>query len=51
MDVRTDDYRIAPLNNNEDIVSAIKAAEDAIAEMTGKEITLIAYEKADIPQQ
>lgn len=51
MDIRTDDYRIAPLNGNEDIVSAIQTAEAAIAEKTGKEITLIAYEKSEAPQQ
>ncbi|WP_200901465.1 hypothetical protein [Paenibacillus sp. DMB20] len=47
MNIKTDDYRIAPLNGNDQTLNAIKAAEAEIAEITGKEVTLIAYEKTD----
>ena len=50
MEIRTDEYVIAPLNSDEQTVSAIQAAEAVIAELTGKEVTLIAYEKKD-PEQ
>lgn len=45
MEIHTNGYKIAPLNDNESTLKAIRDAEKEIAEMTGKEITLIAYEK------
>ncbi|WP_189635987.1 hypothetical protein [Paenibacillus ihbetae] len=45
MDIHTNEYKIAALNENEGTLKAIEDAETKIAELTGKEITLIAYEK------
>ncbi|MFC7681622.1 hypothetical protein [Paenibacillus sp. GCM10028914] len=47
MNIETDAYRIASLGGDEQTVSAIKAAEATIARLTGKEVTLIAYEKTN----
>ncbi|WP_187386523.1 hypothetical protein [Paenibacillus ihumii] len=49
MDISTHDYKIAPLNNQEQAVAIIKEAEAAIAEATGNKVTLIAYEKSEQP--
>ncbi|WP_196427143.1 hypothetical protein [Paenibacillus woosongensis] len=46
MDITTDTYQIAPLNDQKQAVEIIKEAEAAIAEATGNEVTLIAYEKS-----
>lgn len=46
MDISTDRYKIAPLNHQEQAIAIIKEAEAAIAEATGNEVTLIAYEKS-----
>lgn len=51
MNIHTDEYKIASLSNDEQTVNAIKAAEAAIASLTGKEVTLIAYEKTDSLKQ
>lgn len=45
MDIHSNEYKIAALNGNEGTLKAIVDAETKIAELTGKEITLIAYEK------
>lgn len=47
MDISTDRYKIAPLDQQEQAVTIIKEAEAAIAKATGNEITLIAYEKSE----
>ncbi|GAA0135840.1 hypothetical protein YSY43_26800 [Paenibacillus sp. YSY-4.3] len=47
MNISTDTYKIAPLNDQEQAVALIKEAEAAIAEATGNEVTLIAYEKSE----
>lgn len=51
MNIHTDEYKIASLSNDEQTVNAIKAAEAAIESLTGKEVTLIAYEKTDSMKQ
>ncbi|CAM4446100.1 hypothetical protein [Paenibacillus tarimensis] len=45
MKIHTDEYTIAPLNGHEQAVDLIQQAEDAIAELTGQRVTLIAYER------
>ncbi|MBT2765746.1 hypothetical protein [Paenibacillus sp. ISL-20] len=45
MDIHSEEYKIASLNENEGTLKAIEDAETKIAELTGKDITLIAYEK------
>ncbi|WP_181438869.1 hypothetical protein [Paenibacillus sambharensis] len=45
MEIKTDQYTIAPLNGHEQAVDVIQQAEDAIAELTGQRVTLIAYER------
>lgn len=47
VDISTDTYQIAPLNDQKQAVAIIKEAEAAIAEATGNEVTLIAYEKSE----
>lgn len=51
MNIKTNEYQIASLSGDEQTVSAIKAAEAAIADLTGKEVTLIAYEKTTMQEQ
>lgn len=45
MDIQSNDYKVAQLQGNEGTLKAIEDAETKIAELTGKDITLIAYEK------
>ncbi|GAB6929674.1 hypothetical protein JCM10914A_36570 [Paenibacillus sp. JCM 10914] len=49
MKINTDEYKIAALNDNEGTLKAIEDAETKIAELTGREVTLIAYEKEQPP--
>lgn len=51
MDFHSDEYKIASLSDDEQTINAIKAAEAAIASLTGKEVTLIAYERTDSLKQ
>lgn len=51
MNINTDEYKIASLSSDDQIISAIKAAETAIADLAGKEVTLIAYEKTSMQEQ
>lgn len=50
MNIQTEEYKIASLIDNEGTVDAIKAAEAAIADLSGKEVTLIAYEKTTVQE-
>lgn len=45
MNIITDSYKIAPLEGTTQALTIIKNAESEIARITGKNITLIAYEK------
>ncbi|WP_342562345.1 hypothetical protein NST84_22395 [Paenibacillus sp. FSL R7-0345] len=48
MEIHSDSYKVAALDDREDAVKVIRQAEEAIARLTGrKEVTLIAYEKTD----
>ncbi|MNN34182.1 hypothetical protein D3C81_1479770 [compost metagenome] len=47
MNILTDNYKLAPLNNDEQAVAVIQEAEATINRLTGNTITLIAYEKTD----
>jgi|GEM_PF-744401 hypothetical protein len=51
MDIHTNDYRIAPLNDRQEAVELLKRAEATIAELTGRDVTLIAYERNDAAEQ
>lgn len=51
MNIKTDEYKIASLSGDEQTVSAIQVAEATIANLTGKEVTLIAYEKTTMQEQ
>lgn len=51
MDIHTNDYRIAPLNNKQEALALLEQAEASIAEMTGRKVTLIAYEKNEDTEQ
>lgn len=45
MNIQTDQYQIAPLQASNKAIEVIREAENAIAEMTGKKVTLIAYQE------
>ncbi|GGG23635.1 hypothetical protein [Paenibacillus abyssi] len=47
MDINTDSYKVAPINDYERAIEIIKQAEASIAELTGNPVTLIAYEKTE----
>ncbi|WP_164515095.1 hypothetical protein [Paenibacillus lentus] len=47
MEITSDHYQVALLNEEETAVSIIKEAEAAITRATGNEVTLIAYEKSE----
>lgn len=47
MDIQTNEYKIAPLEDQEEALKLLEKAEASIAELTGREVTLIAYEKSD----
>lgn len=51
MDIHTDSYKIASLNEHKDAIDIIRHAEAALSSLTGNPtVTLIAYEKStDIP--
>lgn len=44
LDIHTNDYMIADLPK-EEALNILKQAESSLAELTGREVTLIAYEK------
>lgn len=44
LDIQTNDYKIAHLPK-EEALNILKQAESSLAELTGREVTLIAYEK------
>jgi hypothetical protein len=47
MDIHSDNYRIATLDERKEAVEIIRDAEAALAELTGNPtVTLIAYEKS-----
>ncbi|MEK3731061.1 MULTISPECIES: hypothetical protein [Paenibacillus] len=48
MEIRTNEYTIAALNEEDSTLKAIQDAEATIAQITGRDITLIAYEKKPI---
>lgn len=45
MKIETQSYKVAPLPEESQVLDIIKAAEARLAELTGNEITLIAYSK------
>ncbi|SDF03180.1 hypothetical protein SAMN04488542_10512 [Fontibacillus panacisegetis] len=47
MNILTDNYKLASLNNDEQAVTVIQEAEATINRITGNKITLIAYEKTE----
>ncbi|MNO85266.1 hypothetical protein D3C76_766370 [compost metagenome] len=47
MNIQSDQYQIAPLNGDDQTLKAIKEAEQRLYDLTGKEVTLIAYEKKE----
>ncbi|MNI24053.1 hypothetical protein D3C76_1725240 [compost metagenome] len=47
MNILTDTYKLAPLNNDDQAVVVIQEAEAMIHRITGNKITLIAYEKTE----
>lgn len=47
VDIQTDDYRIAPLEDKDEALQLIEQTEETIAQLTGREVTLIAYEKQE----
>lgn len=47
MKIHTDSYKVAPINEYDQAIKVIKDAESLIANLTGNEVTLIAYEKTD----
>jgi hypothetical protein len=47
MNIQTDQYQIAPLQASHKAIEVIQEAENAIAEVTGKKVTLIAYQEKD----
>ncbi|MNN51512.1 hypothetical protein D3C81_1661520 [compost metagenome] len=47
MNILTDNYKLAPLNNDEQAVAVIQEAEATINRITGNKVTLIAYEKTE----
>ncbi|WP_170307974.1 hypothetical protein [Paenibacillus dakarensis] len=51
MNIKTEEYKIASLSEDEQTVDAIKSAEAEIASLSGKEVTLIAYEKTTGQEQ
>jgi hypothetical protein len=51
MDIHTNNYRIAPLDDKQEVLQLLKQAEATIAEMTGRDVTLIAYERNDDAEQ
>ncbi|WP_198402169.1 hypothetical protein [Paenibacillus crassostreae] len=46
MNIQSDQYQIAPLNGDDQTLKAIQEAEARLYDLTGKEVTLIAYEKS-----
>lgn len=50
MDIQTNQYEIAPLENEAEALKLLEQTEASIAEMTGREVTLIAYEKSEAQQ-
>lgn len=46
MKIETKDYQVASLPKESQVVDIIQEAESKLAELTGNEITLIAYSKA-----
>jgi len=51
MEIHTNNYRIAPLNDKQEVLELLKRAEASIAEMTGRDVTLIAYERNEAAEQ
>ncbi len=45
MNMNTEGYQIAPLNQDDQMVKAIQEAESLVSDLTGKEFILVAYEK------
>jgi hypothetical protein len=45
MNIHTDEYQIAPFNEDDQTLKAIQQTEALLFDLTGKEFTLIAYEK------
>lgn len=47
MDIHSDSYQVASLNEQESAVELIRQAEEGISRLTGQTVTLIAYEKKE----
>jgi hypothetical protein len=47
MNINTDSFKVASLQESEQAIQIIKKAESSIAQLIGNEITLIAYEKTE----
>ncbi|MNB99875.1 hypothetical protein D3C87_1855020 [compost metagenome] len=47
MDIHSDRYQVAPLEEREEAIEIIRSAEADISRLTGSPVTLIAYEKND----
>ena len=50
MQIFTNQYQIAPLEGHEEALKLLEQAETSIAKLTGREVTLIAYEKSEVEQ-
>ncbi|AHV98342.1 hypothetical protein [Paenibacillus sabinae] len=50
MDIHSDSYKVAALEDQRDAVEIIQNAETRIAQLTGNPVTLIAYEKSSGPE-
>ncbi|TVY10802.1 hypothetical protein [Paenibacillus cremeus] len=51
MNIETDRYQIASLSEQSQALHIIQEAEAKIAEMTGRDVTLIAYSKTGATEQ
>jgi len=47
MDIQTNDYKVARLTDTGEALELLRQAEASISELTGCDVTLIAYEKDD----
>ncbi|MFD1773002.1 hypothetical protein [Paenibacillus rhizophilus] len=46
MDIHSDSYKVAALEDQRDAIEVIRSAEASIESLTGSPVTLIAYEKS-----
>ena len=50
MDIHSDSYKLAELENSGEAVELIRSAEVRLAELAGRPVTLIAYEQTGAVQ-